>query len=157
MSDSAFAIRRARASDREDLARLSTQLGYPMSAEEAQARMAEIVNHADHALFVAESEGRVVGWLQVSVPRIFEAPRQAEIAGLVVDEDARGRGIGSALLEAAQAWACERECSALRVRSNILRERAHAFYRRAGFGEIKTQRVFEKPLDAAAERDRSTQ
>jgi hypothetical protein len=32
------------------------------------------------------------------------------------------------------------------VRSNVLRERAHAFYRREGYGEIKQQRVFEKSL-----------
>ena len=29
------------------------------------------------------------------------------------------------------------------MRSNVVRERAHGFYRREGFGEIKTQRVFE--------------
>jgi hypothetical protein len=32
------------------------------------------------------------------------------------------------------------------VRSNVVRERAHAFYQREGFVLIKTQRVFEKPL-----------
>ncbi|MEP6995547.1 MAG: GNAT family N-acetyltransferase [Acidobacteriota bacterium] len=143
MSD-AFVVRDARASDRADLARLSTQLGYRMSPEEAQARLAEIADHADHGLFVAESGDRVVAWLQISLPRIFESPRQAEIAGLVVDEDVRGRGIGRALVAEAQRWARERKCSALRVRSNVVRERAHRFYRGLGFEEIKTQRVFEK-------------
>jgi GNAT superfamily N-acetyltransferase len=146
MSDATFTIRRARASDREDLGRLSTQLGYPMTAETAQARLSEIAGHADHALFVAEAKGRVMAWLQVSLPRIFESPRQAEIAGLVVEEEARGLGIGTALVSVAERWARERQCSALRVRSNVIRERAHAFYRSAGFSEIKTQRVFEKPL-----------
>jgi GNAT superfamily N-acetyltransferase len=146
MSDAAFTIRGASASDSEDLARLSTLLGYPMTAEEARARLSEIAGHADHALFVAEAKGRVAAWLQVSVPRIFESPRQAEIAGLVVEEEARGAGIGTALVSAAERWARERQCSALRVRSNVIRERAHTFYRRAGFSEIKTQRVFEKPL-----------
>ncbi len=141
-----FTIRRARGSDSEDLARLSTQLGYPMTRGEASARLAEIADHADHALFVAEAKVRVVAWLQVSLPRIFESPRQAEIAGLVVEEEARGLGIGTALVSEAEGWARERGCSALRVRSNVIRERAHAFYRRSGFSEIKTQRVFEKPL-----------
>jgi GNAT superfamily N-acetyltransferase len=146
MSEAAFTIRRARASDPEDLARLSTELGYPMTPEEASARLSEIADHADHALLVAEARGRVVAWLQVTLPRIFESPRQAEIAGLVVEEEARGLGIGTALVSAAARWARERQCSALRVRSNVIRERAHAFYRRAGFSEIKTQRVFEKLL-----------
>ena len=94
---SAFIIRSAGAADRDDLARLSTQLGYPMTPDEASARLADIGGHPDHALFVAESgDGRLAAWLQVSLPRIFESPRQAEIAGLVVDEDHRGRGIGRA-------------------------------------------------------------
>lgn len=148
MSGAAFTIRRANASDREDLARLSTELGYPMTAETAQTRLSEIAGHADHALLVAEARSRVVAWLQVSFPRIFESPRQAEIAGLVVEEEARGLGIGTALVSAAERWARERQCSALRVRSNVIREEAHAFYRRAGFSEIKSQRVFEKALAA---------
>jgi GNAT superfamily N-acetyltransferase len=95
---------------------------------------------------VADAGDRLAAWLQVSLPRIFESPRQAEIAGLVVDEDHRGRGIGPALLRAAEGWAREHGCSVVRVRSNVVRERAHGFYRREGFGEIKTQRVFEKRL-----------
>ena len=146
MNDAAFTIRDARASDSDDLARLSTQLGYPMTAETARARLSEIAGLADHALLVAEAKRRVVAWLQISLPRIFESPRQAEIAGLMVDEEARGLGIGTALVSAAQRWARERQCAALRVRSNVIRERAHGFYRRAGFSEIKTQRVFEKLL-----------
>ena len=146
MTQTAFAIRRAQTGDSEDLARLSTQLGYPMTSREAAQRLAEIAGHADHALFVAEARGRVVAWLQVSVSRIFESSRQAEIAGLVVEEKIRGLGIGTALVSAAERWARERQCSALRVRSNVIRERAHAFYRRSGFSEIKTQRVFEKLL-----------
>jgi GNAT superfamily N-acetyltransferase len=139
-------IRLARAGDRDDLARLSTQLGYPMAPDEASARLADLAGHPDHALLVAETDGRLAGWAQVSLPRIFESPRQAEIAGLVVDEGHRGRGIGPELLRAAEAWARERGCAVLRVRSNVVRERAHGFYRREGFGEIKTQRVFEKKL-----------
>jgi len=151
MSTSDFTIRAARTGDQADLARLSTELGYPMTAEEAAERLREVADHADHALLVAESEGRLVAWLQVSFPRIFESPRQAEIAGLVVEEGARGRGIGAALVSAAESWARERGCAVLRVRSNVIRERAHGFYRRAGFAEIKTQQVFEKPLGSVTE------
>jgi hypothetical protein len=34
----------------------------------------------------------------------------------------------------------------MRVRSNIVRERAHAFYEGYGYHSSKTQRVFVKPL-----------
>ena len=116
-----------------------------MTESEAEERFAEIED-GPQAVLVAESEGRVVGWIQVLVSVVFESPRQAEIAGLVVDETARGAGIGALLVAEAERWARERRCEVIRVRSNVIRERAHAFYRRAGFGEIKVQRVFEKPL-----------
>jgi GNAT superfamily N-acetyltransferase len=139
-------IRRARPEDSPRLAELSTELGYPMTSEEAAARLRELADHADHAILVAETGGRVAGWIQVSLPRIFETPARAEIAGLVVDETARGRGIGQELVTAAVDWARERGCLAIRVRSNVARERAHAFYRREGFGDIKTQVVLEKVI-----------
>ena len=143
------ATRRARPEDSARLAALSTELGYPMSPDEAAGRLAEISEHGDHALLVAEADGRVSGWIQVSLPRIFETPTSAEIAGLVVDSETRGRGIGRLLVNAAVEWAGERGCLAVRVRSNVIRERAHAFYVREGFREIKTQKVLEKVLDPA--------
>jgi GNAT superfamily N-acetyltransferase len=126
-------IRPARGADRADLARLATQLGYPMSEEEAGERLPRIA-------------GRVAGWLQVSRVRVFESEDGVEIGGLVVDEALRSRGIGARLLAEAERWARERGCVRMRVRSNVVRERAHAFYRSAGFSEVKTQRVFEKAL-----------
>lgn len=143
-------VRRASPSDATRLAELSTALGYPMTPGEAVGRLAGVADHPDHGLFVAEVRGRVEGWIQVSLPRMFETPRQAEIAGLIVDETARGGGIGRQLLAAAEAWAREQGCGAIRVRSNVIRERAHAFYAREGFVPIKTQRVFEKRLAGAA-------
>ena len=139
-------VREARPGDEAELARLSTQLGYPMTPAEASSQLESLARSGDHALFVAVDAGRLAGWLQVSVPRIFESPASAEIAGLVVDEERRGAGIGPLLLAAAESWARERGCRAIRVRSNVVRERAHRFYEREGYGRIKTQQVFEKPL-----------
>jgi hypothetical protein len=34
----------------------------------------------------------------------------------------------------------------MRVRSNVIRERAHEFYKREGYAEKKRQVVFEKSL-----------
>ncbi len=139
-------VRPAAAADADALAGLSTQLGYPMTPGEGRDRLAAIDGHPDHALLVADVDGRVLGWIQVSLTRVFETALQAEIAGLIVDAGARGGSIGSGLLREAEAWARSRGCEAIRVRSNVIRERAHGFYRRAGFDTIKTQHVFEKRL-----------
>jgi GNAT superfamily N-acetyltransferase len=136
-------IRRAIASDAAALAALSAQLGYPAQPEEAAERLTAL---GAGALLVAEEDGSVLGWIHVCGIRFFQSPPFAEIGGLVVDEAARGKGVGKLLLEAAVGWAAEQGYGKLRVRSNVVREEAHRFYEREGFQRIKTQAVFDRKL-----------
>jgi GNAT superfamily N-acetyltransferase len=72
------------------------------------------------------------------------------LGGLVVDEGHRGRRIGRLLMETAEAWASARGCEALYVRSNVVRERAHRFYKEMGYDLIKQSCVFLKELGGSA-------
>ena len=134
-------IRRAIPSDSAALAALSTQLGYPTQPAEAAERLGN-----DGAVLVAEDDGAILGWIHVCGIRFFQSPPFAEIGGLVVDEAARGKGIGRLLVEAAVRWAAEQGYGKVRVRSNVVREDAHRFYEREGFRRVKTQAVFDLKL-----------
>jgi GNAT superfamily N-acetyltransferase len=102
---------------------------------------------AANALFVAESPGAgVVGWTHVSVTHLVEYGTRAELNSLIVAEGQRSLGAGSRLLTAAEAWARKHGCPSMSVRSNVVRERAHAFYQREGYEHYKTQRAFRKKL-----------
>lgn len=136
-------IREAIASDAAALAALSTQLGYPAQPGEAAERLSAL---GAGAVLVAEDAGAVLGWIHVCGIRFFQSPPFAEIGGLVVDEAARGRGVGKLLVEAAVRWAAEQGYGKLRVRSNVVREDAHRFYEREGFQRVKTQAVFDRRL-----------
>jgi len=68
------------------------------------------------------------------------------VNGLVVDEAARGAGAGAMLLAAGEKWAKGRRCKGMSVRSNVIRERAHGFYVRAGYEVYKTQKAFRKGI-----------
>jgi GNAT superfamily N-acetyltransferase len=137
-------IREAIASDAAALAALSTQLGYSTQPEEAAERLSAL--GPDGTILVAEEDGDILGWIHVCGVQFFQSPPFAEIGGLVVDEAARGRGVGRLLLEAAVRWAAERGYRKLRVRSNVVREDAHRFYEREGFQRVKTQAVFDRKL-----------
>ena len=139
-------IRRARLSDAARLAELSGQLGYPASRGEIVQRMERMRPTALHAVFVAESEKLVTGWLHVSVTPLLEVPLRAEVNGLVVDEKQRSAGTGAKLLQVAERWAAEKGCKSVSVRSNVMRERAHEFYLRNGYEHYKTQKAFRKYL-----------
>jgi GNAT superfamily N-acetyltransferase len=140
-------IRRATSGDVGRLAVLCTELGYPATADDMKSRLVRLKPTSDHAVFVAEnSEGEVIGWLHVSVSCLLEGPLRAEVNGLVVGEGQRSNGAGARLLDAAENWARSRKCKGMSVRSNVIRERAHAFYERNGYEHYKTQKAFRKTL-----------
>ena len=140
-------IRPAQPEDAPALAALAGQLGYPTTPEGMAARLQALAEDDRHAVFVAvEADGDVVGWIHVYLCPLLLADREAQIGGLVVDEMHRSRGIGTHLVRQAEDWARAHGCEGMTVRTNVVRERAHEFYRRLGFREVKVQRVFHKSL-----------
>jgi GNAT superfamily N-acetyltransferase len=100
-----------------------------------------------YGVFVAAlPEGDVVGWVGVYILRAVELDAFAEISGLVVNEALRSRGIGKALLHAAEDWARRAGRTAISVKSNIIRDRAHRFYVSNGYELVKTQQIFRRTL-----------
>jgi GNAT superfamily N-acetyltransferase len=139
-----------RLEDAPDLAALSTQLGYPASADEIAGRLSRLLSRAEHLLRVAESPGgEVIGWVHAEERQILESPAWCEIMGLVVDAAHRDRGAGRALVEAVEAWARERGLRTVKVRSNVTREESHPFYLRLGYARSKTQHVYLKSARGA--------
>jgi len=139
-------IRRARKSDVARLAALSGELGYPTTTKEMKTRFAQIKPVAQHAVFVAQLEREVIGWIHVNVTPLLEVARRAEVSGLIVAGGHRSSGAGAKLLDAAEKWARKKKCIGMSVRSNVIRDRAHAFYERQGYTHFKTQKAFRKPL-----------
>ena len=137
-------IRAARLADSARIAVLTEQLGYPATEAEIRTRLTTLSAREDHAFYVAEADGEVAGWIGVRTDLSLEGGGYAEIVGLVVDERRRGKGLGEDLVHAAEAWARGRGATKLRVRSNVIRERAHKFYERLGYTVTKRQVIFDK-------------
>jgi GNAT superfamily N-acetyltransferase len=142
---SSWRIVPARDEHAEALAALCGQLGYPTTAAIVRERLAGL-DPAVHAVWVALRHDVARGWAHVAETRALEYEPCAELLGLVVDADSRSSGAGAALVAAAEDWARGRGLREMRVRSRDTRERAHAFYRRAGYEEWKRQVVFRKAL-----------
>lgn len=148
MPDSSLvSLRPAVEGDTTALADLATQLGYPSDAAALRERLRRLRDERAGEVFVAcDAQNRVLGWTHVAPRLNLEEAPFAEIAGLIVADGARGLGVGARLLRAAEAWARSNGYAKLRVRSNVVRERAHGFYRRESYAECKRQVVFDKPL-----------
>jgi GNAT superfamily N-acetyltransferase len=134
--------------DVADVTALCAQLGYPSTLGQVMQRFHRISRDAECGLFVASRpDERILGWVYVRGVLLMEADPRAEIWSLVVDEEARGQGIGRALMQRAEAWAAERGYHAISLRSNTIRHEAHRFYERLGYRTSKTSHIFEKSLD----------
>jgi ribosomal protein S18 acetylase RimI-like enzyme len=102
-----------------------------------EAVLAEIIGAPGTHLLVAEGDGEVLGSLTLVVFRIPTGVR-AWIEDVVVDGDARGRGVGDALNRAALDRAAELGCRTVDLTSRPDREAANRLYQRLGFAPRDT-------------------
>ncbi|UCC13731.1 MAG: GNAT family N-acetyltransferase [Gammaproteobacteria bacterium] len=100
-----------------------------------RAAFAEISADSRQTLLVAEMDGVVVGTLQLSIiPNLtYEGRRRAQVEGVRIAMDRRGRGVGRHLMERAKEMAVEAGCHILQLTTNRQRPQALHFYERLGF------------------------
>ncbi len=113
-------------------------------------QLARIVADPDTTLFVAEDDGRIVGTLTLAV---FEIPtgRRAWIEDVVTDTAARGKGVASALVDAALAHAASFGARTVDLTSRPDREDANRLYMQARLRAARDERVPPHPRLAATE------
>lgn len=121
---------------------LIEQWGYSASLSKTEETLIQITERGHAAIFVAVLNGEVVGWIYVADHLVVGGDTFAEIHGLVTDENYRHQGVGRALVNTAKQWTLQQGLKILRVRTNLLRSEANAFYPKAGFSLLKQQNVY---------------
>jgi ribosomal protein S18 acetylase RimI-like enzyme len=109
-------------------------------------RLAEIVDSPATDLLLAYDDGTIVGSLTLALFRIPTGLR-AWIEDVVVDEAARGQGVGEALNRAALDRAREAGATTVDLTSRPSREAANRLYQRLGF-EMRETNVYRITLPA---------
>jgi ribosomal protein S18 acetylase RimI-like enzyme len=131
----AFTIRGARPEDAPAMARLFAAVAEerngiatepPVDLDDRSAQFARTAA----ASMVAETDGRIVGTINVDAGRFG-----AGDLGMLVDAAWRGRGVGSALMDAAIAWSREQGLHKLSLEVFPANTGAIALYRKYGFTE----------------------
>jgi len=134
-------IRMAGPSDAPSIYRLLVQLQGLLgvesaSEEEFRLRFEAMLAEPRYRVFVAEEGGELRGfitiWLRES---LFHGGPVALVDELVVAEGARGRGIGSRLLQRALDFCRQRGCVEVEVTTEADNRSARRFYARHGFRE----------------------
>src|ERR1700692_1844957 len=116
-------IRVAEAADVEALADLMIQLGYETRASEMQMRMEAIRADKNYATFVAVSKGQVCGMIGTFTCYSYEHNSPSgRILALVVSDKMRGRGLGRALIAAAEKDLAQKNISRVAVNTRLKRK-----------------------------------
>jgi ribosomal protein S18 acetylase RimI-like enzyme len=102
--------------------------------------LARIVDHQANTLFVARNQGVIVGMLTLVT---FPLPSglRARIEDVVVDQNARGQGVGTTLTMAAIDLAQEQGARSVDLTSRASRVAANRLYQQLGF-QLRDSNVY---------------
>jgi GNAT superfamily N-acetyltransferase len=144
-SVAAWHLRRARLEDAAEIARLVTELGYPVEAGAILPRLQALLVHPAHLVAVAAGPSdRLSGVIMAEHRVLLLYGPQVEIMGLSVGSEVRRTGVGRALVKAVEAWAQQFGDRQIVVRSNVVRPESHPFYEKIGYKRKKTQHVYAR-------------
>ena len=91
----------------------------------------------DKEIFVARVEDEIVGYITINIKEknnpSMRYRKQLQIEAICVDEENRGKGIGTELLEYARKFAKENNCTDLYLTVNKENENAIKVYEEFGF------------------------
>lgn len=139
-------IREAKATDYIELQKVSFEdLGYECDAELVKSRL-ENLNPNNECVFVAEVDGKVIGYVHIIKFNTLYYKSMANIQGMVVANEYQRKGYGKELMNAAENWARERNIEIIRLNSGFVRPEAHKFYRSIGYNNEKEQIRFTKEI-----------
>ena len=153
MSADAVRVREARLTDAAEVVRLLSQLGHAQPAGDDGARLAAFLEQGECVLVAERDSSRssqLLGVVTLHIaPVMHRAGPIGRLSAVVVDESARGGGVGRALVIAAEAYFAARGCAMIEVTSNKARTDAHAFYERLGYTATSV-RFAKKVQDATS-------
>lgn len=146
-------IRPAASGDAATLGPLLEQLGYPTDAAEIPERIEKLQARPGTTVLVAENEiGELLGVVTVHLFQTMHADEPvAWMTALVVEEKARGQGVGSALVARAEDWAIQHGALRISLTSALHRESAHEFYKARDYEHtgVRLTKIFVNRSGAA--------
>ena len=129
-----LAIRAAEMNDAAVLAQLMCELGYETTKLEMQTRMKRIAADERYRTFVAVHDGKVCGMVgTLTCPSYEHNDPGGRILALAILSRMRRRGIGRALIAAAEEDFAQRGIKRVALNTRLAREDAHKFYESLGY------------------------
>lgn len=144
-------IRTAGRDDAEGWLFLRQKLWPATAEDEHRAEIESQLRDSEHhgALLAAREDGWLVGLIELSVRPFAEGCQGAPVVyveGWYVEPETRRRGVGRALLRAAEQWASERGCEEMASDCTLDNRLGLLAHIGSGFQEVERVVLLRRPL-----------
>ena len=128
-------VRRPEVEDAAAIAVCLAALGYDTSATLVAEKLSTLMGSSSDRVLVAEDPTNgIVGVVSIHLLPLFHAAGNlARLTALAVAAGHQRKGVGRALVAAAEAFAWEHDCGRVEVTTGDHREDAHRFYHALGY------------------------
>ena len=134
MADGDPTIREAELSDASEMAALICELGYETTPTEMEDRLRSILPDSAYKTYVAIFDGRICGMIgTLAHPSYEHNDLSGRILALVTSGTTRRRGVGRALIAAAEDNFARRGIRRVALDTRLTRAEAHKFYEALGY------------------------
>ena len=129
-------VRHAKIVDAPEIAVCLSALGYGTECNLVSERLASFADSSTDAVFVASASDltSMLGVVSVHLLPLFHTTAPlGRITSLAVNPSTHGKGVGKALVSAAEQWAWGKGAKRMEVTSGDHRPAAHGFYQAVGY------------------------
>ncbi|UCB53523.1 MAG: GNAT family N-acetyltransferase [Candidatus Zixiibacteriota bacterium] len=142
-------IRKVTAEDKPAWVDLRTQLWPGADPERLKEDAEKLLNDANWAVFVAEHEGKTIGFIECSIrdkAPACETDRIGYIEGWFVAPEFRNQGVGRRLVQAGEQWARDKGCIEMASDTTTNFPSSPAAHKALGYQEVKRKFNYRKLL-----------
>ncbi|MBC3767143.1 GNAT family N-acetyltransferase [Neptunicella marina] len=135
-------IKKAEPGHASEALKLLSQLGYDSTLEDLKRVLAQTDRRDE--IYIAKRSDKVVGLMSVIYFDYFPSQEKiCRITAIVVDQNSRGAGVGSQLIDFAKGLSKKRLCSKLEVTTSLARQATQQYYEKIGFTKTSYRYVQE--------------
>jgi GNAT superfamily N-acetyltransferase len=139
-------VREADPKDAVSISELMRELGYYINPDDIKDKILQLSNDTTDKIFVAELKSLICGVLSIHIlPCLHDNANIGRITSLVVTKKYRRKGFGTKLMQEAEKFAWNQNCSRIEITSNDNRVNAHEFYTKSGYRSNDRRFIKHKP------------
>jgi len=142
--ETVFRFRELNEDDRQGILDIARQLGYAASEQTVSDLVDLVLKKENQQMVIADDGKHLLGYIHLIFDDTDETTVRVDIAGILIPDNFRGKGIGTAFLKEAEKLSRGRDVKTMSIRRNLIRNEAIPFFNHHGFktdlsGEILTK------------------